>query len=134
MLYLRLEPGCRLPKYDGPCPFRAIVVVEEPVTEEWRWEVCKWLVAADCRYMMAWGIEASAWDDDVDMADLEAHDFQVEDEVVMTTWHDDETLADVFEFARNCAIAPGVGPDATLVVHVSRDDRRREFERLYHFG
>ena len=51
--------------------------------------------------MMAWGEDCSMWDDAVDWANLEVHNYTEipTDKSVMTTWHEDESLADVFWFA-----------------------------------
>src|SRR5262245_46280198 len=128
MLYRRVESGDSLEPYDGHRPFRAIVVVEEPVSTEWRNLASNWLINADCLYMMAWGHECSLWDDSVDWANLERFNF---DEVparnfVMTTWHAEESLQDVFWFAKNlaCAADSSVNITETLILHVSRVDRR----------
>jgi hypothetical protein len=91
-----------LKPYDGARPFRAVVVVEEPVSAEWRAVASRWLVDADCLYMMAWGHECSLWDDSVDFANLEVFNFgEVPD--------------------RNFV----------MIFHVSRVDRRQEYAQLY---
>ena len=54
---------------------------------------------------MAWGVDCSLWDDSVDHADLERFGYSdiPEDEFVMTTWHEGDTLEEVFWFARHVA-------------------------------
>lgn len=65
--YLWLPPGAKPP--ERACsPYRAIVAVEAAVEADWQAQVSDWLVRSGCRYMMAWGIECSGWDDAVDMA------------------------------------------------------------------
>ena len=135
MRYLRVEPGAALNPYDGARPFRAVVVVEEVVSPEWRAAVSKWLVDADCLYMLAWGRECSLWDDSVDLANLQAFDFgEIPDRhFVMTTWHERESLSEVFEFEKRLALPadPTVVLSETLVLHVSRTNKGEEIATLY---
>jgi len=135
MRYLRVEPGAALNPYDGARPFRAVVVVEEVVSPEWRAVVSKWLVDADCLYMLAWGRECSLWDDSVDLANLQAFDFgEIPDRhFVMTTWHERESLSEVFEFEKRLALPadPTVTVAETLIFHVSRTNKGEELATLY---
>ena len=135
MRYLRVEPGSSLSPYDGGRPFRAIVVVQESVSPDWRALVSKWLVDVDCLYVMAWGHDCSLWNDSVDWANLEAFDFGEipERHFVMTTWHESEPLQAVFWFAKNAAFTadPSIEIAETLVLHVSRVDREAEYANLY---
>ena len=70
------------------------------VNSEWRQTVSEWLVDQGCLYMMAHGDECSLWDDSVDIANLEAFDWNFddipEDKHVTTTWHENESLEEVF--------------------------------------
>lgn len=89
-------------------PFAAVVVIDMTVNSEWRQTVSEWLVDQGCLYMMAHGDECSLWDDSVDIANLEAFDWNFddipEDKHVTTTWHENESLEEVFFFAKNCAL------------------------------
>ena len=106
--YTRLDPGGALPPLGCAEPFRAIVLVRRPVDNEWRNRVSDWLVAAGCLYMLAWGHDCSKWDDAVDWANIAAwHSAPIpEDRFVMTTWHEDERLDEVLEFAKHLAHHP----------------------------
>lgn len=99
---LRLEPPyeTRLPRFGAP--FVAIFVAcDSSLTPEQQANLSAQLVAMDCRYMLAWGTNASSWDDSVDMAFLHTDpNFDPpSDRLVMTTWHDNETIQDVVWFA-----------------------------------
>jgi hypothetical protein len=125
MKYLQLKPDIGPPDVSGLKPFRAIVVIEEKVTIDWQHEVSKWLVSSGCLYMMAWGVGSSSWDDSVDNANLEEWDFGEipENSFVMTTWHEDESLEEVFRFAKHNAAHPSVEITNTLLVHVSKSSK-----------
>jgi hypothetical protein len=133
MRYLRVEPNGPLKPYEGGRPFRAIVVIEAAVEPEWQSLASKWLVDSGCVYMLAWGQECSSWDTAVDLANLQAFDYgQIpDDRFVMTTWHEHESLSEVFWFAKNCAFAATVDIVDTLVLHVSHSDRNEEYAHLY---
>jgi hypothetical protein len=133
MRYLRVNPNGSLEQYDGGRPFRAIVVVEDTVQPEWQSVASKWFVDSGCLYMLAWGQDCSSWDTSVDLANLQAFDYgQIPgDRFVMTTWHEHEPLSEMFWFAKNCAVAATVEIVDTLVFHVSRTGRKKEYAHLY---
>ncbi len=89
-------------------PFAAVVLIDMTVNAEWRHTVSEWLVDQGCLYMMAHGDNCSLWDDSVDIANLEAFDWNFDDipdnKHVTTTWHEDESLEEVFFFAKTCAL------------------------------
>lgn len=130
--YLHLPPDSDLPPLDGQ-PFAAIVVIEADVTELWRCDVSRWLVEGGCRYMLAWGKGCGDWDDSVDEANEEAHAYDdIPDEAfVVTTWHDDEELEEVFWFAKHRAAHPSLQLDRVLIVHVAEAPREQELRDAY---
>ena len=130
--YLHLPPGADLPDLRLP-PFIAIVLVEDEVIDTWMWDASRWLVASGCRYMLAWGQECEAWHDAVDDANLEAFDYEEvpEDRVVMTTWHEDDDMEEVFWFAKHRAAHPAVPLNTTLILHIAPTSRKDEIEALY---
>lgn len=106
-------------------PRRMLVLIDQDVETDWRHDVSRWIVASGCLYMMAWGNGCSSWDVSVDEANLELYDYgEIPDEqFVMTTWHDDEPLHEVFFFARVCTFHP-VTPLPTLTIVDIRDAAR----------
>jgi hypothetical protein len=131
--YCRLEPGQILPAAVGRSPFKAIIVFESDAALEWRNGVSDWLVASGSRYVMAWGADCAEWHDAVDDAQIRKFpDAGVEDdEFVMTTWHEDEPLKEVFWFARTCARHPVAATAFTLILHISMGDKRDEMLDLF---
>jgi hypothetical protein len=51
----------------------------------------------------------------------------------MTTWHDGESLDELFQFAKQHANAmnPDIAIVDTLIFHISSVDRGREYAELY---
>ncbi|GGY06843.1 hypothetical protein GJV26_22530 [Massilia dura] len=130
--YLQLPPDGDLPSLDGE-PFAAIIVIEADVAELWRCDVSRWLVSSGCRYMLAWGKDCSAWDDSVDEANMEAHAYDdiPEGEFVVTTWHDDEELSEVFWFAKHRASHPKLVLNLVIIVHIADAAREQELREAY---
>jgi hypothetical protein len=131
--YLHLLPDAALPETGGLHRFKVVLVVESEVSQMWQWDVSRWLVSSGCRYMLAWGTECSAWDDAVDEANLERFDYGdiPEEEVVMTTSHEDDDLEEVFWFAKNRAKHPVLDLTETVLIHVGDVAKQDEFEALY---
>lgn len=131
--YLQIRPGGELPDISRLSPFIAVLAVDEIVDEMWRWEVSRWLVGAGCRYLLAWGKHCESWAESVDDANLEAFDYEdiPADKLVMTTWHEDEELEEVFWFAKNRARHPGLVLGTTIVLHVTQVGKREAIETLY---
>lgn len=105
MNYLHLKPQSPLPGWFFCKPYQAVLVVEQKVFSEWQEQVSKWLVDTGCLYMMAWGEGCSSWDDLVDMANIEAYDFEQipESGFIMTTWYENEPLSEVFWYSKHSA-------------------------------
>lgn len=121
IVYLWLPVGAPLAPLEFATPFRAVVVAEEDPGSDRRQAICDWLAAAGCRYLMAWGIEASAWDDAMDWASLDRVNYadREDKDFVPTTWHDNDSLPEVFDFARQLARHPSLALDDLLVLHLS---------------
>jgi hypothetical protein len=120
--YLQVAPEeASLPDLGGFPPFRAVVLVREIVSNDWRNRVSDWLVAAGCLYMLAWGRECSVWDDAVDWANISAFDFKPipPERFVMTTWHENESMEEVFWFATNCAEHPSIPLDLDVILDIA---------------
>jgi hypothetical protein len=133
LTYLQLPPGSEPPALDHLAPFLAIVLSEEESSELWQAEIARWLVASGCRFMLAWGKDCDAWQDMVDDANLEAFDYEdvPEQNVVMTTRHEDEEREEVFWFARHRAAHPSHSFKATVILDISTVGRKDEIEAEY---
>ncbi|QBB72302.1 hypothetical protein ELE36_19075 [Pseudolysobacter antarcticus] len=108
-------------------------MIEEKVTPQWRIIASEWLVKSGCLYMLAWGDECSLWDDLVDIANLEEFGYsEIPDEAfVMTTWHESQTLEEVFRFTKGFAIHPHVELKRTLILHIAESDMQTAFLQMY---
>ena len=131
--YLQLVPGSELPFNIIEEPFRAIVLIESNVSREWQARVSVWLVDSGCLYMMAWGNGCSAWDDSVDYANLEKYKYGEipDDKQIITTWHENESLEEVFSFSKHNALHPAVLIKRSIIVHISTEFRKDRILELY---
>ncbi len=133
MTYVRLASSSVLPDICSLRPFRAVVVVEDSVEANRQSEISKWLVESGCLYMMAWGNDCGSWDDSVDIANLEGFDDAEipDDRFVMTTWHAEETIAEVFWFCKHSAFHPTIDISNDMILHLSPESRRRKLTDDY---
>ncbi|MYN29642.1 DUF7684 family protein [Duganella levis] len=132
IIYLHLEPESSLPEIANE-PTRMVVIVEAEVSPEWQSLVSDWIVRSGCLYMMAWGIECSSWDDSVDWANIDKYGEEPipDDGFVMTTWHSDEPLEEVFWFSKNVAFHSVVDLQRTILLHISTTERRDQLIKAY---
>lgn len=132
-IYIHLKAGDTPPEFAVSTPNRVVVIVEAEVTPEWQSLVSDWIVRSGCLYMMAWGANCSSWDDSVDIANLEEFKFGEipEDRFIMTTWHSDESLAEVFWYAKNNALHPTAELEHTVLLHISARAREHELLAAY---
>lgn len=118
--YLQLRPDTDLPEFGQPAPSMVILVSEAACDDMWRWEVARALAASGCRYLLAWGVDCAAWHDAIDDAADEALDYAepTPEQALISTWHEDEELEEVFWFARHRAHHPA-RLTRTLIVHIA---------------
>ena len=130
--YLQLSHGETPPPLEAR-PYRAVLIAEEAVSQDWKNEVSSWLVKTGCLYFIAWGVACEGWHDTVDWAVLEVFEFGKvpDDKFIMTTWHDKEPLSEALWFAGNCASHPDVDLPDTMIVHIAREERRAATLELY---
>lgn len=130
--YVHLKPG-QDPLVLTTTESKCVVVIEDQVSDAWRNILSTWIVDCGCLYMMAWGKDCSAWDDSVDCAGLEKFDFEdgPPESLVMTTWHENESLEEVFRFSKTHAEHPTVALMQTVILHIAAASREDELLRMY---
>lgn len=131
--YLQIEANASLPQLSGLPPFKAIVLCDMAVTPDWQWNVSNHLIHSGCLFMLAWGIACSSWDDSFDWANIFQFELKgiPEDKSVMTTWHEDETIEEVFHFCKFHARHPIVAIEDVLIFHISSQNASGELLELY---
>ena len=82
--------------------------------------------------MMAWGRKCSDWDTSVDLANLAKFDYGEipDDNVVVTTWHPNESLKETFWFSERCD-HPSLRLERTYVVHIAPESRATELLKTF---
>jgi len=128
MRYLHLSASAPLPEIDALRPFKAVLILEQPLEEARREAICDWLVAAGCLYLMAWGVDCERWDAVIQKASRTPFaPREIPDEyVLISTTHAGENLTDALWFARHTAMHPCSELDQLLLLHIA--DRAREGE------
>ena len=133
--YIHLKPSEFPPSIYIESPFAAVVIIETQVTNDWRSIVSEWLVERGCLYMMAHGNDCSLWDDSVDIANLEAFDWNFDDipddKLVNTTWHENESLEEVFWFAKKCALPFSPKIKNIIILDITTNEREQTILSRY---
>lgn len=131
--YVQIHSESKLPDISNLAPFRTVIIVEEVVTQDWREKVSSWLVHSGCLYMNAWGTDCDEWDTSVDIANIEMFEPKdiPEDAFVVTTWHDNEPLEEVFWFAKHLAHHSTVKILNTVLLHISAANIEQELITKY---
>jgi hypothetical protein len=102
---LHLLPGEPIPSLALGPEFKCVIWTTCEMGADWRMRVAERLIADRVRYVQAGGLQGTLWDDAVDYAYMATDpQFNPPDETfVMTTWHDDKSLADVLWFSFHTA-------------------------------
>lgn len=132
-IYLHLKPGDTPPRLEGTAFYKAVLVIDCEVPPEWEAQVSDWLVRSGCRYMMAWGQRCGYWELSVDRADTArfAPGEISEDDIVLTTSHQNESLQETFWFSERCAMHPSRELERTYVVHIAPEGRATELLKTF---
>ena len=84
--------------------------------------------------MMAWGNDCSLWDDSVDVANLNAYNYEdiPDDKSIVTTWHDNEPLSDVFWSANKSLFDhSSISLDHLVILDIANESREKKIRRLF---
>jgi hypothetical protein len=68
--------------------------------------IARVLVERGLAYACCWGEDCERWHDSIDTADIEHIDARGGDsrDIIMTTWHDDESMREALHFFETCAL------------------------------
>ena len=130
-LFLPTDESVIIPADMGQ--FKCLILIERQVEDSYRTDVSHLLVKNGCLYTMAWGIDCSLWDDSVDWAFLALYEYgdYPEDQFVMTSWYEGETLQETLAFAKSCTNYSNVDLQDILVLDFSKQERGAFIEESY---
>ena len=133
MRYINIYRLTELPDISNLAPFKAVISIEEPASEQRRAEISAWLVDMGCRYVMPRGEACDVWCDSVRQANLKSFDIDSmsAQDFVMTTGHRYESLKAVFWFAKRVAKHPEIQFKECVVLHLASGDRSLEYQGIY---
>mgnify|MGYP000139610883 CR=1 FL=1 len=76
-----------------------LCILDRKIDGDERSRISDEIIKSGCRYAVCWGHDCSLWDDSIDWSYLASNDFSDSSEgFVMTTWHEDDTIADTVDF------------------------------------
>jgi hypothetical protein len=127
--------------YSFASPFKGaefavlIYSADTDITDEEQEILSDQIVTSGCRYAVCAGYKGSSFHDSIDIADIKRNGGEVRDEnVVMTTWHDDEPLENIVFFFLNLTSFDNFAAERFVVLLVGEDGScldqiRREIEK-----
>ncbi|MGC4027294.1 MAG: hypothetical protein QM696_00275 [Steroidobacteraceae bacterium] len=80
------------------------------------------LLQAGAVYVSTWGSDCERVHDIIDTFDVLLHPEPIDDRVIMTTWHDTDSLQEALWFVLNCTWPAGIyseGCDATVAISIA---------------
>lgn len=133
MEYLQIQSNGELPDLSKYKPFKCIVIIEQQGDSDWQAKVSDWLCSSGCLYMMAFGKNCSSWDDSVDFANIKQFGDKgiPEESNIVTTWHENEPLSEVFWFAKHSAFHDSYDLKNTIILHISDVNKCHQFKNEY---
>lgn len=116
-------------------PYKCVILIERTVSAAFREAVSRKLVETGCLYAMAWGEDCSLWDDSVDHAVLDRFGYgDIPDaQFVLTTWHENDPIEDVFFFARCVAMLSYADVELSnlLALDIAPSEREDEIRKVF---
>ena len=131
--YLRLPENGALPTLPNVGQLGVAIVADIPVSNSRQNEIANWLYSSGCRYASTWGVDCSIWHDAMDWAEIAVWPNDVPDnKFMMTTWHEDEPLDEMFWFIGNAARTyDDKALDHILILNIGDTDRDLELRTKF---
>lgn len=122
--YIAITPDEPLPEIEK-VPTKALVIIGESTSLEWRKLASQWLVDLGCLTVSTWGFDCEAWHDQVDWQLLEEFEYSEipESRFILSAWHDHDTIEDAMWFVAHSAFHPSEAMERTLIVDVTGTSR-----------
>jgi hypothetical protein len=133
LTYIHLRPDGLLPDIQHMPPYKAVVLIEDAASPDWQDRLSHWLVSSGCRYMLAQGERCSEWEDAVDWAAIDklGTGQMPEAEFVVTACHSDETVGEIFSFAKQMVYHPAHELNDMLILHISSGEANEALLEQY---
>ena len=128
MIYVHATTAGDLPEFSAWEPCKVILIAECTSGCGDLETIATWVVNSGGVYMMAWGENCRAWQDAVNLGNLQSYDFGTipDERLIITTSHPGQTLAEVFWFAKNTAMHPCHSKVETVLLHVAEEGQKDE--------
>lgn len=109
-------------RFESPCAGEEfalwLAIGSEGVASDEQSELSEAFVRQGCRYAVCWGYDCSSWDDSIDMVSVMDEVNGRPGPLVMTTWHEHESLNDVASFFAHCAAQSDWAPTRYVALQI----------------
>ena len=133
MKYFQINEQSDLPDIDQYVPFKAVLAIEETVSEARQTEIANWLVDMGGKYVMVCGENCKSWESPIRQANLDKVELEHmrPEDFVMITIHENEKLRHVFWHAQKQAYHSHVKFDNILAIHLGSKNRSVEYFSIF---
>ena len=131
MQYVQIMPAGDLPGVvQSPC--KVVLIVEAEIAADRRATICHWLLESGCLFLMAWGHDCADWAATMEQVNRAAHTTEEipDDQLIITTAHADESLEQVFWFAKYTAMHPCASLESIVLVHLAGQSAEKDLVNI----
>lgn len=136
--YFDTVSGAGLPDFPSSVPHITLVIINAHVDIDWQWAMSQRIGLSGCTLMSAWGKSCTSWDDSVDMVQVMAEiegTLPSPDHHVSTTWHDNQTIEETFEFlASHMKYCDEPKPSQLYIVEIAPGFGEAKLREMYLSG
>jgi hypothetical protein len=133
MEYIQVDQNTMLPDISGFSPFKAVIAIEDQISQHRREIISNWLIQMGGLYVMICGDEIALWSASIRKANMDQNDINTmtPDQFVMITEHENERLRNVFWHAKKYAKHTHANLQTLVVIHVSNHNRAVDYMSIF---
>ena len=133
MEYIQVTETSELPDIAGFSPFKAVIAIEDQMSDGRREIISSWLTQMGGLYVMICGEGVELWSSSIRKANIDQNDIDLmtPDKFVMITEHESERLRNVFWHAKKHAKHTHAKLETLVVIHVSNENRALDYMSIF---
>ena len=133
MEYIQLTENNEIPDISEFSPFKAVVVIQNEVSEARQHQISDWIVEMNGLCLVTYGEGSESWAKSIRQSNLDKVDIDVmePEQFVMITDLHNERLRSVIWHAKKYAKHTHVKLKQTVIVHISNENRAIEYLSIF---
>ena len=133
MEYIQVTEINSLPPINEFAHFKAVLAIENSVSQSRQIEISQWMVEMGALYVMICGESPGSWSDSIRQANIDKVEIatMTAEQFVMITEHETESLRNVFWHAKKYARHTHAKLENIVVIHISNENRAVDYLSIY---